>query len=87
MMVDHCLCQDVSLDTTAWLRVFRLFSLLKSESFTRSFGSVHRVFVYNSDILVVGFLMCLLMIFATSTVLYYLQPPETNIPGDPYGIL
>ena len=64
------------LPTFTWLRLFRLFRILKSERSVRAFSSVYRVVWYNSEILGIAlFIGCLLMM-ATSTLLWYLQPPD-----------
>ena len=70
------------LPTFTWLRLFRLFRILKSERSVRAFSSVYRVVWYNSEILGIAlFIGCLLMM-ATSTLLWYLQPPDPQ--GDQF---
>ncbi len=63
------------LPTLSWLRLFRLFRILKSERTANAFSSVYRVVWYNSEILSIALFIGLLLMMATSTVLWYLQPP------------
>ena len=64
------------LPTFTWLRLFRLFRILKSEKSIRAFSSVYRVVWYNSEILGVALFIGGMMMVATSTLLWYLQPPN-----------
>lgn len=66
------------LPTFTWLRLFRLFRILKSEKSVRAFSSVYRVVWYNSEILGVALFIGGMMMIATSTFLWYLQPPNST---------
>jgi hypothetical protein len=56
--------------TTAF-RTLLLFRILKTEKFTRSFGSLHRVIRANDEVLVSGMLMYRGLRRGTSTMLIY----------------
>jgi len=62
------------LPTLTFLRMFRLVRILKTESYAEACSSAGRVLRYNSEILVVAFLMCAMLLLLTSTILYYLRP-------------
>ena len=62
--------------TFTWLRLFRLFRILKSEKSVRAFSSVYRVVWYNSEILGVALFIGGILMMATSTLLWYLKPNE-----------
>ena len=66
------------LPTFTWLRLFRLFRILKSEKSVRAFSSVYRVVWYNSEILGVALFIGAILMMATSTLLWYLQPPNST---------
>ena len=63
-----------ALPTLTYLRMFRLVRILKTESYAAACASAARVVRFNSEILVVAFLMCGILLLGTSTVLYYLRP-------------
>ncbi len=81
---------EYALPTFTWLRMFRLFRILKSERSVRAFSSIYRVIWYNSEILGVALFIGFLLMMATSTFLWYLQPPQdsgddfTSIPATFY---
>lgn len=56
------------------LRVLRVFRLLKSAPIVGAFDTVARVLYYNAEILCVAMLLCLVLLLATSTFLFYLRP-------------
>lgn len=66
---------DVQLPNFSFLRLFRLFRLLKAQPVLSAFDVVARVVYYNAEILLVALLICLVMILITSTLLFYLAPP------------
>jgi voltage-gated potassium channel len=66
------------LPTFTWIRLFRLFRILKSEKSVRAFSSVYRVIWYNSEILGVALFIGMILMMATSTLLWYLQPPKSS---------
>ena len=68
------LCFNIDLPTTTYLRIFRLFRILKTEGFTRSFGTLYRVVYYNQEILSVVSMLCAVLIIVTGVILYYLRP-------------
>eukprot|EP00045_Choanoeca_perplexa_P012558 m.137428 g.137428 ORF g.137428 m.137428 type:complete len:449 (+) comp16054_c1_seq5:141-1487(+) len=70
--------------TTAF-RTLLLFRILKTEKFTRSFGSLHRVVRANDEVLVSGLCVCLVLLLFTATLLFYCQPGRyTSIPDAMY---
>eukprot|EP00730_Choanoeca_flexa_P004718 TRINITY_DN11781_c0_g1_i4.p2 TRINITY_DN11781_c0_g1~~TRINITY_DN11781_c0_g1_i4.p2 ORF type:complete len:416 (+),score=75.01 TRINITY_DN11781_c0_g1_i4:1259-2506(+) len=70
--------------TTA-LRTLLLFRILKTEKFTRSFSSLHRVVRANDEVLVSGVCVCLVLLLFTATLLFYAQPGAyTSIPDAMY---
>lgn len=66
------------LPTLSWLKAFRMFRISKNEAVFRAFSSVYRVVWYNAEILAVALLMAAMLMVATSTLLWYLQPAKTN---------
>eukprot|EP00466_Bigelowiella_natans_P006171 jgi/Bigna1/56363/estExt_Genewise1Plus.C_960026 len=70
------------LPTLTYLRIFRLMRILKTESYASACASASRVIKYNSEILVVAFLMCAMLLLFTSTILYYLRPGLGAHTGD-----
>lgn len=57
------------------LRIFRLFRILKTESYVRAMDAVYRVIYYNSAILYVATLVCIFLTMVTAVLLYLLRPP------------
>ena len=64
------------LPNTTVLRVLRIFRILKTEKATRALSSIYRVLWYNAEILSVGVLLAMLLIFITAMLLYYLRPQD-----------
>jgi hypothetical protein len=64
------------LPNTTVLRVLRVFRILKTEKATRALSSIYRVLWYNAEILSVGMLLAMLLIFITAMLLYYLRPRD-----------
>ena len=64
------------LPTLSWLKAFRMFRISKNEAVFRAFSSVYRVVWYNAEILAVALLMAAMLMVATSTLLWYLQPAK-----------
>jgi len=56
------------------LRMFRLFRILKTQSYMRALDAVYRVVYYNSEILYVAALICLFLTVSTAMLLYILRP-------------
>ena len=67
------------LPTFTWIRAFRLLRILKSEKSGRALRSVYRVVWYTSDILIVALFLGLLLMMATSTLLYYAKPLDDTV--------
>lgn len=65
-----------SLPTFTWLRVFRLLRILRGERYGRAMRSAYRVLYFNRHIFGVAGMICFLLVFTTSLLLYYLQPGE-----------
>lgn len=60
------------------LRMFRLFRILKTESYIRAMDAVYRVIYFNSEILSVAVLVCVFLTLATAVLLYLLRPPPSE---------
>eukprot|EP00471_Norrisiella_sphaerica_P003958 CAMPEP_0184481982 /NCGR_PEP_ID=MMETSP0113_2-20130426/3573_1 /TAXON_ID=91329 /ORGANISM="Norrisiella sphaerica, Strain BC52" /LENGTH=565 /DNA_ID=CAMNT_0026861481 /DNA_START=277 /DNA_END=1974 /DNA_ORIENTATION=+ len=77
-----------NLPTLTYLRVLRLVRILKTESYAAACASAARVIRFNSEILVVAFMMCGMLLLFTSTILYYLRPGLGDSSGsDPDSFL
>eukprot|EP00939_MAST-03C_sp_MAST-3C-sp1_P002255 g2255.t1 len=63
---------DGNIPTLTWIRIVRLFRLLKTEKYTKAFESVYRVVWFNRGILMVALLICVMLMVTTSTCLYYI---------------
>jgi len=68
-----------NLPNLTWIRVFRLFRILKTQTFVRSMDTVWRVLYYNREILYVAANLCLVLILITSLLMYYMRPNNTQI--------
>jgi Ion transport protein len=66
----------ISLPTLTILRIFRLFRILKTESYVRAMDAVYRVVYYNAAILYVATLVCIFLTMVTAVLLYLLRPPD-----------
>lgn len=81
-----------SLPQLTYLRVFRLLRIGKTQGYAKAMDAVYRVIYYNSEILHVALLVCIILVLVTSVLLYYLRPqfkhkphPEFNsIPSTMY---
>jgi voltage-gated potassium channel len=61
-----------------YLRCFRLFRILKTDSYIIAMDAVYRVVYYNREILTVAMLVCFLLVLITSVLLYICRPPATS---------
>ena len=66
------------LPTLTYLRVFRLFRILKTEGYARAMDTVYRVVYYNAAILYVASLLCIYLVLFTAVLLYYFRPPDVE---------
>lgn len=75
---------NADLPNTTYFRIFRLFRMLRTQSYMRAFLSAYRVVYYNSEILAVAFAICAVLTLITSVLMYYLAPPadELEDPSD-----
>ena len=69
------------LPTLTFLRIFRLFRILKTASYIRAMDAVYRVVYYNSEILHVATLVCIFLTLVTAVLLYALRP-ENDAEND-----
>jgi len=71
---------EIELPNFSFLRILRLFRLLKAQPVVGAFDVVARVIYYNAEILLVALLICCVMILVTATILFYLRPdnPEDD---------
>lgn len=70
----ECMSSGLNLPTLTWLRMLRIFRILKTEKYTQSFATVYRVVWFNREVLGVALLICLMMIVITSSLLYFFKP-------------
>ena len=63
-----------NLPTLTYVRVLRLFRILKTEDYMKALDAVYRVVYFNRQILYVAGLICVLLMLFTSVLLYYLRP-------------
>ncbi|CAJ1949281.1 unnamed protein product [Cylindrotheca closterium] len=61
-----------------YLRTFRLFRILKTNSFMKAGDAVRRVLYYNRQIMTLSVFVGLYMILFTSLLMYQLRPRETE---------
>jgi voltage-gated potassium channel len=61
------------------LRVFRLFRILRTQSYMRAWDAVYRVVYYNSQILQVSALLCLFLVLTMAVLLYYFRPSDDDM--------
>lgn len=71
-----------NLPNLTWIRVFRLFRILKTKSYARSMETVWRVVYYNGEILYVALNLCVLIILVTAVLMYYLRPQDPDDAED-----
>jgi voltage-gated potassium channel len=69
---------DVSLPRFTFLRCFRLFRILKTDSYIVAMDAVYRVVYYNREILTVAMLVCLALVLFTSVLLYICRPRSSD---------
>lgn len=82
-LVDLCSCLPFfielmarqGLPTLTWLKVLRIFRVMKTERYVRAFGSIARVVYFNSEILLTALFIGLVLMLSTATLLWYLAPP------------
>ena len=72
------------LPTLTWLRMFRLFRLLKTNRYAKAFNSVYRVVWFNREMLSVLLLLCFILMLTTATFLYYIARADENL-NDTHG--
>eukprot|EP00938_MAST-03A_sp_MAST-3A-sp1_P005749 g5749.t1 len=72
------------LPTLTWLRMFRLFRLLKTNRYAKAFNSVYRVVWFNREMLSVLLLLCFILMLTTATFLYYIARADDNL-NDTHG--
>jgi len=65
-----------------YLRTFRLFRILKTNSFMKAGDAVRRVLYYNRQIMTLSVFVGLYMILFTSLLMYQLRPRETESKGE-----
>ena len=70
-----------NMPTLTWLRLLRIFRILKTEKAARALSSIYRVLWYNGEILSVGVLVGMLLNFFTALLLYYLRPSDDDDDG------
>ena len=66
------------LPTLTFLRIFRLFRILKTEGYMKAMDAVYRVVYYNRAILYVAALVCTFLVLSTAFLLYFLRPPDDH---------
>eukprot|EP00457_Paulinella_chromatophora_P002240 gb/GEZN01002244.1/.p1 GENE.gb/GEZN01002244.1/~~gb/GEZN01002244.1/.p1 ORF type:complete len:602 (-),score=76.38 gb/GEZN01002244.1/:420-2225(-) len=71
------------------IRVLRIFRILKTSKFSKPLLAAYRVLWFNSEILWVAFMICCLLMLVTSSVMYFLAPPNgeddfSSIPATMY---
>mmetsp|Transcript_312 Transcript_312/g.535 ORF Transcript_312/g.535 Transcript_312/m.535 type:complete len:402 (-) Transcript_312:624-1829(-) len=77
-----------SLPTLTWVRLFRLVRILRGKRVGQALRSAYRVFYFNRHILGVSGVICFMLMFSTSLMLYYLQPdPTMNNSTDDFSSL
>ena len=76
------LCTGWNLPTLTYIRIFRLFRILKTQGYVRAIDAVYRVIYYNRQILYVALLVCCFLVFLTAVLLYYLRPPADTLDPD-----
>jgi hypothetical protein len=72
------------LPTLTWVRMFRLFRLLKTNRYAKAFNSVYRVVWFNRQMLTVLLLLCFILMLTTATFLYYIAQADENL-NDEHG--
>jgi len=63
------------LPNLTWLRVLRLFRLLKNSMVFEAFDVFARVLYFNAEILILSVILCAILVLLLSTLLFYLRPP------------
>lgn len=69
---------EMQLPSLTWLRVFRLFRLLKVSFISESLDVFARVLYYNSEILLVSLILCLVLVLLLSVLLFAVAPKDDN---------
>lgn len=70
--------QGIDMPNLSWLRVFRLFRILKVTWVSESLDVFARVIYYNAQILIVAMILCFVLVLLLSTLLFYMQPKEVK---------
>lgn len=76
--------------STAFVRVFRMLRILKTERFTHAVDAIVRVLTINANILGIACVMACMLVLFTSTLLYYANRDEdetgdfSSIPATMY---
>merc|ERR1712187_339383 len=76
---------DVELPTLTWLRVLRLFRLMKVQFVSESLDVFARVIYYNSEILIVSMILCAVLVLLLSILLYYMAPKDAATQEEDYS--
>jgi len=72
----YLICQkSLVLPNLTWLRVLRLFRLLKNSMVFEAFDVFARVLYFNAEILILSVILCAILVLLLSTLLFYLRPP------------
>jgi len=66
------------LPTFTYLRIFRLFRILKTERYFHAVECVWRIIYFNSEILMVSLFVCLMLLLVTATLMYYMRPQNCD---------
>lgn len=69
----------------SWLRVLRLFRILKTNNVMESFDVFARVIYFNSEILLVAMVICAVLILVLATLLYYCRPKDWEATGEDFS--
>lgn len=83
---------STAVPATAFVRIFRVLRILKTERFIGSVDAISRVIQMNGSILMVGLMMAAMLLLLTSSLLYYANrgtadPQFESIPATMYVAL
>jgi len=81
--------RNEALPATAFVRIFRVLRILKTERFIGSVDAISRVILMNASILLVGLVMATMLLLVTASLLYYANrdsgdPQFESIPATLY---
>lgn len=65
--------------TLTYLRIFRLFRITRTSSYSKAMDAVVRVFYFNQEIMIVAGLLGLYLVLFTSIAMYYLRPRGDDV--------